>query len=318
MRAIVILLLLAAATGGGWYWWSHRGTATAGEENPFSTTPTATRVDPLPPAAAELLAKAETLWSQAGADAPQAPTAPQLAKLYSQVLLAMYDLAGQHDAEDALLRDRLVPLGQALFFSKARWPDDPTGVIAAHSVSPGENPDAIARSYGMSREFLNRLRGKDPNAADLRAGDTLKVVKVKEAGGFRIEIDLSDYTLDLFIGGLFAKRYNISIGAPDSPTPTGTTQLTDRVWHPPWTHPQKKVVYQYGDPENILGPIWLPFDAKLLGTAGIGIHGYTGADQRLGAQVSNGCIRMQNQEAEELYQILSHPQRAPTAVTIRR
>jgi lipoprotein-anchoring transpeptidase ErfK/SrfK len=239
-------------------------------------------------------------------------------KLYSDVLRAMYDLPGNHDAEDKLVNERLVPLGKALFFSKAKYPNDPSGLLDVHLVSSGENPDGIARSYGMSREMLNRLRGKDVNDASLRSGEALKVVKVKEAGGYHIDIDLSDYTLDLFIGGAFAKRYTIAHGAKESPTPVGTTALTDRVWHPQWTHPQTKKVMPYGDPENILGPIWLPFDGKQLGQSGIGIHGYTGADGRMQAQVSNGCIRMQNEDAEELFQLISHPQRAPTSVTIRR
>jgi lipoprotein-anchoring transpeptidase ErfK/SrfK len=35
-------------------------------------------------------------------------------------------------------------------------------------------------------------------------------------------------------------------------------------------------------------------------------------------QASNGCIRMQNDNAEELFQLVAHPQRAPTSVTIRQ
>lgn len=316
MRKLLILVVLAAAAVGGWYWWSHRGAAT---DDPFGRTDTvATPAAPLPVAAKQALDQAEALWSQAGADAPHAASAPRMARLYSQVLQAMYDLPGNHDAEAALLRDRLTPLGQALFFSKAKWTTDDSGLMGIHTVDPGQSPDGISKEYGMSQELLNRLRGKEPNSSELRAGEALKVVKVKEAGGYRIDIDLSDFTLDLFIGGAFAKRYEITHGAAESPTPAGNTQLTNRVWHPQWTHPTKKIVYQYGDPENILGPIWLPFDAKLLGASGIGIHGYTGADAQMKVQASNGCIRMQNQDAEELYQLIAHPGRAPTAVVIRR
>lgn len=315
MRAFIILLILAAAVAGGWYWYTHRPAES--EANPFEpTTPLATKIDPLPAEAKKLLDEAESLWAQAGGDAT-APSAPRIARLYSQVLQAHYGLSGQHDAEAALVRDRLAPLGQALFFSKAKWVSDDTGLMAVHNVSPGENPDAIARSYGMSREFLNRLRGKDANSADLRSGESVKVVRIKDAGGYHIDIDLSDYTLDLFIGGVFAKRYVITHGAKESPTPVGKSQLVDRVWHPQWTHPQTKKVMAYGDPENILGPIWLPFDAKLLGASGIGIHGYTGADAQMQVQASNGCIRMQNDDAEELFQLISHPQRAPTSIAIR-
>lgn len=318
MRAFIVILLLAAIGGGIW-WWLHRGPAAgSAADDPFNTTPVATPAAPLPAAAKRAMDEGEALWSQAGGDPASAPTAPRMAALFSQALEAMYDLPGGHDAEQKLVDERLTPLGRSLFFAKTRYPDDASGLIGAHLVSSGENPDAIARAYGMSREFLNRLRGKDVNDAGLRAGETLKVVKAKDKGGYQIHVDLSDYTLDLAIGGVFAKRYIIAHGAVDSPTPTGRTALTDRVWHPQWTHPKTKQVMAYGDPENILGPIWLPFDAKLLGASGIGIHGYTGADGKMQAQVSNGCIRMQNQDAEELFQLIAHPQRAPTAVVIAR
>jgi hypothetical protein len=42
------------------------------------------------------------------------------------------------------------------------------------------------------------------------------------------------------------------------------------------------------------------------GASGIGIHGYTGADAKMQVQASNGCIRMQNQDAEEIYQLIKN------------
>lgn len=316
MRKILVVLVLVAA--GGIWWWTHRTPQDGANANPFETTPLTTPAAVLPVAAKRALDEAESLWSQAGADPASAASAPRMAALFSQVLEAMYNLPGNHDAEAKLVADRLMPLGKALFFSKARYADDPTGLIGVHQVSPGENPTVIAKTYGMSGELLNLLRGKGVTDSNLRAGEALKVVKARDKGGYAIHIDLSDYILDLSIGGVFAKRYVISHGAVDSPTPTGRTVLTDRVWHPPWTHPKNKQVYAYGEPENILGPIWLPFDAKMLGVSGIGIHGYTGADNKMQAQVSNGCIRMQNQDAEELFNVICHPQRAPIAVVITR
>ena len=62
-----------------------------------------------------------------------------------------------------------------------------------------------------------------------------------------------------------------------------------------------------------------PSQMKAVADAGheIGIHGYTGTDGKMQARVSNGCIRMQNDDVEELYQLLAAPDRAPTAVRIR-
>ena len=51
-------------------------------------------------------------------------------------------------------------------------------------------------------------------------------------------------------------------------------------------------------PENVLGTRWMGFDKE-----GYGIHG-TVAPDKIGQQVTAGCIRMRNEEVEELYKIL--------------
>ncbi len=51
-------------------------------------------------------------------------------------------------------------------------------------------------------------------------------------------------------------------------------------------------------PENVLGTRWMGFDL-----AGYGIHG-TVEPQNLGKQVTQGCVRMANQDVEELYTII--------------
>ena len=48
-------------------------------------------------------------------------------------------------------------------------------------------------------------------------------------------------------------------------------------------------------PENVLGTRWLGLDVS-----GYGIHG-TVEPQSLGKQVTQGCVRMANNEVEELY-----------------
>ena len=121
---------------------------------------------------------------------------------------ALYTQPGLSERTESLVKDRLIPLGQALFFSKSNYPND--RLFGVHAVGAGESPEAIAKKYAMSREFLNRLRGKDVNDSKLRIGDSLKIVKLNEQPGaekgFAVRIDKGDYLLDLFIGGIFAKR----------------------------------------------------------------------------------------------------------------
>jgi hypothetical protein len=325
MKAVIALIVIALLAGGGWWAWKHRSAAPAVPEGPPDAlmTPGGVVLGPpqaqLPAEAVTALDQADKLWSAAGADPLSAANAPEIARACTKALRALYNQPGAaREREQELVRTRLTPLGNALFFSKQNWPAD--RLFGVHTVQKGDNPDAIARKYGMSRELLNRLRGKDVNDSNLRLGDSLKVLKLNQQPegdkGFALHVDKRDFGLDLFIGGIFARRYLISHGAKESPTPTGRTHLVNRVWHPDWTHPVTKQVLKYGDPENILGPIWLPFDAKELGQAGIGIHGYTGPDAKMQALVSHGCIRLQNAEAEELFHILSHPDRSPCSAEI--
>jgi LysM repeat protein len=333
MKSLLVLLVLGALGFGGWYAWSHHRTAAAEPTDGPSLAP-ANGTNPagglgsspvlqpqavLPPEAQQAIEAGDALWNAAGATPATTAKAAEMNRLYSKALRALYNRPGAREREEQLITERLTPLGDQLFFSKAAVPADDQW--ETHTVSSGESPEAIAKKYGISRELLNRFRGRDVNDSKLRVGDSFKVIKLAgqtdpEKRGYFLHIDKGDYYLDCFVGGMFARRYVCSHGAANSPTPTGKTHVFNRVWHPDWTHPITHQVIPYGNPDHLLGPIWLPFDGKELGRSGIGIHGYTGADAKWGAQVSNGCIRLQNDKAEELYQTLCHPDRSPIGVEI--
>ena len=336
MRAIFILIVLAVAGFFAWKWFAAPAPVTPTPSETPSTTPGGAPTPPAqpafgvptgaqtPPAAlpADLKAaydQAEALWatlSNGGGTPPTSSKAPLLTKLYGTVLRGIYNKDAHKGLELKLISERLTPLGDALFFSKARYVDDETGTFAMHQVNPGESPDAIAKKYGMPSELINRMRGRDLNDSRLNLGDTLKVVKVREKGDNFLHVDKSDFYLDCYIGGLFARRYVISHGANETPTPTGTTKLVDRVLNPDWTDPKTHQVYRADDPRNILGKVWMKFGAEGLGQDGLGIHGYTGPNPQMQAKVSNGCVRLDTPQAQELYQMLAHPDRCPTAVEI--
>ncbi len=58
-----------------------------------------------------------------------------------------------------------------------------------------------------------------------------------------------------------------------------------------------------GDPDNPLGSRWIGFDAE--GTDGriYGVHG-TNKPSSIGKAVSAGCIRMENEQVEKLYNLV--------------
>ena len=66
-------------------------------------------------------------------------------------------------------------------------------------------------------------------------------------------------------------------------------------------------IYPPGSPDNELGSRWLGFDKP-----GYGIHG-TVEPQSIGKSVSRGCIRMLNQDVEEVYSMVP----SGTQVTVK-
>ncbi len=326
MRAVLVIIVLAALGVGGWFLWQRLWGGEAAPAIPPVLLPPAIPAPTVgagePPAAAQAaLAEGDRLWAAAGADPVRSADATRILLAYSRALRALDGQPGQQPRIDALVRDRLAPLGQAAFFAKVPAAQDPTGTFAAYAVVAGDSPDRIGRTHGMSRELVNRLRGHAPDSAALMVGERVAVLRVKDQTepdriGYHLRIDKSDFRMDLYVLGLFAKRYRITHGAAASPTPLGRTTVTAREWHPQWTHPVTKAVLPYGHPENILGPVWLAFAADGIGKQGIGIHGYTGPDAEIGVMASNGCIRLANDDAEELYRTLPAPQRATTSVEI--
>jgi len=95
--------------------------------------------------------------------------------------------------------------------------------------------------------------------------------------------------------GQLLKVYPVATGT-ESNTPLGEFTVANKLENPTWFHEGK--TYAPGSPENILGTRWLGF-----GQEGYGIHGTTDPDS-IGKAVSHGCVRMFNEDVEELYQIV--------------
>ncbi len=277
---------------------------------------------------AQRLEKADAAWQKvvdAGQDPAGHQQAPSLLAAYTAALRATYNKPALKELQQRLVEERLSPLGERIFFTGVVHEDPDHPYFLHHSVAPGETPGRIGRGYGISEEYVMLLNGID-DPTRLQVGERLKVVRTKEQG-FSIHVDKSGYYLDLYICDLFARRYPVGIGAPETPTPTGKAQIDTRAWHPKWTMPDGRVV-PYGHPDNILGPIWLRLRPDQIQQAGIGIHGYDGdPEQAVRVKASNGCVRMRNEDAIQLYRVLTRVhydsqdpdqllQRSPMWVTI--
>ena len=167
----------------------------------------------------------------------------------------------------------------------------------SYSVRSGDNLTTIAKKHGVTVDTIQQANGLSGDRLDV--GQQLKIPAYK----LSVWVDKSDNTLVLKADEQVLKSYVVSTGANNS-TPVGTFKITDKLENPTWY--KAGAVKKPGDPDNQLGTRWMGFDLK-----GYGIHG-TIEPQSLGQQITAGCVRMKNEEVEELYRLVP----SGTAVTI--
>ncbi|MFH1778972.1 MAG: L,D-transpeptidase family protein [Candidatus Omnitrophota bacterium] len=158
-----------------------------------------------------------------------------------------------------------------------------------YEVQQGDTLGKIAKVFGETVELLKVSNDLDGDL--IRQGMHLKVVTAK----FSVVVDKSQNVLFLKQDEEILKIYRVSTGENNS-TPAGTFKIVNKLVNPVWY--SAGAVVPPGSPENILGSRWLGISKP-----GYGIHGTTDPSS-IGKQVTAGCVRMLNLDAEELYTIL--------------
>jgi lipoprotein-anchoring transpeptidase ErfK/SrfK len=163
------------------------------------------------------------------------------------------------------------------------------------SVNAGELRSAIERTI------------QDPAAPRVlraqreRVHPRINFADLRTRYGTVITIDRAHFRLRLFKRLKLSKTYDIAVGLPDYPTPTGRYSITNKAVNPAWSAPDqpwagayRNEVVEGGSPEN-------PLKARWLGIVnGVGIHG-TAAEYSIGTRASHGCIRMRVADVIDLY-----------------
>jgi hypothetical protein len=108
----------------------------------------------------------------------------------------------------------------------------------------------------------------------------------------RIVVSFPDRKLAPLEGDRVIKIYDVALGTPGTPSPSGEFQITQRLENPTYYHPG--IVIGPGK-ENPLGPRWIGLNVK-----GFGIHG-TNRPGSIGKKASHGCIRLRNRDIEDLF-----------------
>jgi lipoprotein-anchoring transpeptidase ErfK/SrfK len=108
----------------------------------------------------------------------------------------------------------------------------------------------------------------------------------------RVVVSLADRKLAVIESDRVVKIFPTAVGAPASPSPTGTYKIVTSIPDPTWYYKGKIVGPGKSNP---LGTRWLGLSAK-----GYGIHG-TNVPTSIGKNASHGCVRMRNRDVEELF-----------------
>jgi len=191
------------------------------------------------------------------------------------------------------IRRQYEALQVKIIFSGVETPDS-----FFHTVVLGDTLSELAKKYGTTVELLQKSNGIKGDR--IYPGMKLKVTQAK----FSMVVEKNSNHLTLLADDRPLKRYRVATGTEDS-TPTGTFKIVNKLKDPTWFHEGSAIPPE--SPENILGSRWLGFDL-----AGYGIHGTT-LPKTIGTRASKGCIRMLNEEVEEIYTLVP----AGTRVTIK-
>jgi hypothetical protein len=126
-----------------------------------------------------------------------------------------------------------------------------------------------------------------PASADDGSGDDTSVLR-------RVVVSIPDRKLALIENDQIVRIYPVAVGAAASPSPSGTFNVVTRVTNPTYYAPGK--VVEPGS-TNPVGTRWIGLSLK-----GFGIHG-TDNPQSIGFARSHGCIRLRNEDVEQLFDL---------------
>ena len=218
-----------------------------------------------------------------------------------ELLAEAMDL-GVSNGEDLQLRADLTRIGQETIFSQRIFENDP--YASRYVIKAGDTLGKIAKEHLVSAEFLARINDiQDMNK--IRLGQTIKIVE----GPFHAEISKSAFALDVYLGTgssrTFVKRFKVGLGT-DGSTPTGEWTVKNKLKNPTYYPPRGGRILPADHPENPLGERWIGLEGvsgEALGQSRYGIHG-TIEPESIGANASMGCVRLYNEDVEDLFDYL--------------
>jgi LysM repeat protein len=183
------------------------------------------------------------------------------------------------------IKEQLDILNSEIVFSQVSSPD-----AFFYTVKAGDSLVKIADNFKIPYKLIMQINNK--NRSLIRVGERLKILK----GEISLLADKSDFSLTVLLDGHYLKQFPVGIGK-NNKTPVGVFFVKDKLVNPVWYSPEG--VFPFGHPKNVLGTRWIGFEEQE-GLYGYGIHG-TAEPESIGKAESNGCIRLRNEDVEELF-----------------
>lgn len=212
--------------------------------------------------------------------------------------------AGGPDLHTRVYQALIAANEKSVLGPKGSLPGVPYTVVAGDSLDriskKHRQETGVAVSAGLLR-LINGLKGNT-----IHPKQTLRLPTSQPV----IHVSKESRRLRVYLGEVLVREYQVCIGRDDK-TPIGTFKVETRQEKTPWRNPENGKLLYYGDPEYAIGTRWLGFE-NTKDAQGIGIHG-TNEPESIGKAESLGCIRMRNEEVEELFEITA----IGTAVTVQ-
>jgi lipoprotein-anchoring transpeptidase ErfK/SrfK len=130
-------------------------------------------------------------------------------------------------------------------------------------------------------------------------------------------LDRRRKVLRVLEGNREVRRYPVAVGMPGWETPVGQFTVLEKRANPTWEHPASGHLLPPG-PANPLGSRWISFYRDCRGRSGFNgqVHlvvkgcveaGFHGTPNRasVGRAVSHGCVRLFDEHAKELFDLVS-------------
>lgn len=198
------------------------------------------------------------------------------------------------------IRIKLWNLVNTWVFSSKSFPE----VCTTVTVVSGDSLSVIAQRHKSSVDAIKLLNGLRNDV--IHPQQRLKIL----SGKVHVEVDKSDFRLDLFIDDRWLMGFPVGHGRSDKVTPALDYVVGVMQKRPMWQPRDGRAPIAHGVEGNPLGERWIGFkDGE---TFGLGIHGTEDPDS-IGSMCSEGCVRLRNEDVITLYPWI----RSGTPVSIR-